>query len=242
MVNNDAILLDDIIQKKRFHHVIQPIYDLRTWKVLGYEALLRSETYQKPELLFNNAIKNNRLYEIDTCSIYYAITSVGMIHERLFVNIYPSTMLNPSFSNFIEKLKRIQLSNLNVVFEINETEKVTDIRALREVVNYIKIEGYSIAMDDFNKGKPSMKIGMELELNYVKLSPIFSKGLYHSIVKQNYIEILLRICQEKNMKLILEGIENARDLAIAKILGVHFGQGYILGEPKPINEVLLKIK
>lgn len=38
------------------------------------------------------------------------------------------------------------------------------------------------------------------------------------------------------MKLILEGIEEPADLAVAKALGVHFGQGYLLGKPIPITE------
>lgn len=236
-VNNDVILIEDIIRRKRFHHVIQPIFNLETWKVFGYEALLRCEYYQNPELVFKDATNRNRLYELDTSSIFKAFTSEGTAHKRLFINIFPSTMINPSFISFIDNLKSQSVSNDKVIFEINESEKVSDMRLLRKIVTYLKKKGFSIALDDLGKGEASLKTVKELELDFVKLDPSFPKGLYSSLKKQNDIQMLLKICETNNIKLILEGIEDARDLAIAKMLGVNFGQGYLLGKPQAINEL-----
>ncbi|MEK4222268.1 hypothetical protein N1I86_09690 [Bacillus sp. FSL W8-0116] len=52
MALQGTILLDDIIQNKKFYHVFQPIYALKDWHLFAYEALLRCEFVQNPELLF----------------------------------------------------------------------------------------------------------------------------------------------------------------------------------------------
>ncbi len=68
-------LLEDIIRKKMFYHVYQPLFSLENWDVFGYEALLRCKFFQNPESLFRLAVEKNRLYDLDCCSIYHALTS-----------------------------------------------------------------------------------------------------------------------------------------------------------------------
>lgn len=106
-----------------------------------------------------------------------------------------------------------------------------------KVVHLLKDKGYAIAIDDFGKGESSLQTVIELEPDFVKLDRYYAVKLSASIKKQNEIQMLLKLCQQKNMKLILEGIEEPTDLAMAKLLGVHLGQGYLLGEPLPISEI-----
>jgi EAL domain-containing protein (putative c-di-GMP-specific phosphodiesterase class I) len=228
----NGMLLDDILRKKMFHHVYQPIYALEDWKVFGYEALLRCKFFQNPESLFQFAMEKNRLYDLDTCSVQLALSSVKASYTR-FVNVYPSTVLHSFFPDF---LNSIQSSNRNIVFEINEAEKISDMRSLRRAIIFLKDKGYTVALDDFGKGESSLQTVIELEPDFVKLDRYFAIDLAVSKEKQAVIQILLDICQDKNMKLILEGIEEPADLAVAKALGVHFGQGYLLGKPIPITE------
>jgi len=210
---------------------------MENWKVFGYEALLRCKFFKNPELLFRLAIEKNRLYDLDICSVHHALASVNGRHIRLFLNIYPSTIVHPSFPVFLEKLESICFPNQNIVFEINEAEKVLDMGLLRKAVHLLKDKGYAIAIDDFGKGESSLQTVIELEPDFVKLDRFYAVKLSASIKKQNEIQMLLKLCQQKNMKLILEGIEEPTDLAMAKLLGVHLGQGYLLGEPLPISEI-----
>jgi EAL domain-containing protein (putative c-di-GMP-specific phosphodiesterase class I) len=237
MSDGNGMLLEEIIRKKKFQHVFQPLYVMDNWKVFGYEALLRCEFFENPELLFRLAMEKNRLYDLDICSIHHALTSVNGRHIRLFLNVYPSTMVHPSFPDFLENLKSICFPKRNILFEINEAEKISDIGLLRKVVHFLKDKGYAIALDDFGKGQSSLHTVIELEPDYVKLDRYYAAELAASKQKQNEIQMLLKLCQQKNMKLILEGIEEPTDLAMAKALGVHLGQGYLLGKPLPISEI-----
>jgi EAL domain-containing protein (putative c-di-GMP-specific phosphodiesterase class I) len=233
----DTMLLDDIIQNKRFYHVFQPIYTLKDWHLFAYEALLRCEFFQNPELLFQLAMKKDRLYELDTLSIYHALTSIHMQYIQLFINVYPSTIVHPSFSDFLRKLKKIRSSRRNIVLEINESEKISDIDLLRQAIRFLRTNGFSVALDDLGKGEISLYTVMELEPDFVKLDRYYSNDLSISIDKQNEIQMILNVCQQKNIYLVLEGIEKPEDLAMAKKLGVHLCQGYLLGKPLPVSKI-----
>lgn len=236
MLNRDELILNDIIQRERFQHVFQPIFNLTTWEIMGYEALLRCDFFQNTEQLIKSAINCNRLFDIDTLSIYKALTSISNGNEKFFVNIYPSTMMNKFFFNFLEKLKGCHLLIDNIVFKINQTEKILDFSSLNRMVNTIKNDGFTIALDDFGKGEITLEIVNELEPDFLKLDRCFSDGLFKSKEKQDKIQMLLEICRKKNINLVLEGIEDSRDLAIAKVLGVQLAKGFLLGEPLSLNE------
>jgi EAL domain-containing protein (putative c-di-GMP-specific phosphodiesterase class I) len=238
MSDRKGLLLEDIIQKGLFYHVFQPLYALENWHVLGYEVLLRSECTPTPEPLFRLASEKNNLYDLDCCSIYHALASTNLRNIRLFVNVFPSTLVHHSFPDFLEKLKGVRFSTQNIVFEINGAEKGLDIGLLRNVVHFVKDKGYGIALDNFGKGRTLLKVVFEIAPDFVKLDSSYTVDLSASNKKQNEIQMFLKLCERKNMKLILKGIEEATDLAIAKALGVHIGQGNILGKPLPFGGIL----
>nr|WP_255421885.1 diguanylate cyclase [Tepidibacillus sp. HK-1] len=78
--------------------------------------------------------------------------------DREFFNVYPSTIVHPSFPDFLGKLKSIRFSNRNIVFEINEAEKISDMGLFKRAVHYLKDKGYAIALDDYGKGAGIVKI------------------------------------------------------------------------------------
>ncbi|MEK4222270.1 EAL domain-containing protein [Bacillus sp. FSL W8-0116] len=177
------------------------------------------------------------MYELDISSIFHALTLARMQYIQLFINVYPSTIIHPSFPDFLRKLKRIRSSHRNIVLEINESEKISDIDLLRKAIHFLRTNGFSVALDDLGKGEFSLYTVMELEPDFVKLDRYYSIDLSISIEKQNEIQMILNVCQQKNIYLVLEGIEEPKDLAMAKKLGVHLGQGYLLGKPLPINKI-----
>ncbi|MFV8827728.1 EAL domain-containing protein [Alkalihalobacterium sp. APHAB7] len=227
---------DELMKENDFYHFIQPIYNIQSWKKYGYEVLLRSNL-GAPNLLFDYAKQNNRLYELDTGSIEKVFTSDDIVNsvksELLFINIFPSTLLNPMFPMFILDLKnQTKLSCKQVVFEINESEVVSNIITLKERIEMLKEYGFLIAIDDLGNGWSSLSQIIELRPHFAKLDRYFSLKLSSSLDKQAMIQALVTYCQLNNIQLILEGLEYEIDLASAKVLGVPMGQGYLLGRPE----------
>lgn len=237
---NSKDFVDDIIETKSFHHVYQPIYYLLSNHLLGYEALLRSDFFT-PSALFNLARKTNKSYELDTASIYTGISTFYQLEvERpdslLFVNVLPSTILHPNFLNFIKQCGGY-LPAEKIVFEINECGCIGDYDILKGAISYLRKRGFRIALDDVGAGESSIPKMIELEPEFIKLDRYLVQNLSKSTFKQRLIEMFVHYCQN-DIALILEGIENLEDLAMAKSIGVCLGQGFLLGKPDRVATLI----
>ncbi|UOF92822.1 EAL domain-containing protein [Fodinisporobacter ferrooxydans] len=213
----------------------QPIWDISSWDVMGYESFFRSDWNSNPEEVFQSAMKTNHIYELDTKSIIKAASTFHRVYETnktmLFLNIFPSTMLNPEFFSFIEQLiHQTTISCQHIVFEINESEKIENTQLFLEAMLRLKNYGFLLAMDDVGKGETSIQKLFELKPDFIKIDKYFSNDLSFSDKKQKFIRFLVDVCKDHG-KVILEGIEKPEDLAAAKSLGVPIAQGFLLGKP-----------
>ncbi|PLT34449.1 EAL domain-containing protein [Bacillus sp. V5-8f] len=222
------------------HHHYQSLWDLREWGIYGYEALLRHEYFENPEHFFSYARKNNCLSTLDTISILQAIESLPFLRDKkLFVNVFPSTVINHDFLTFIESVKKGNPNIVRqVVFELNESyaeEEIWHIPQLKNMVERIKNQGFLIAMDDVGKGAASLQKIIEFKPDYIKLDRYFSTELSKNLEKQAMVSFLVNYCKSFGIEVVLEGIETPVDLAMAKVLKVRFGQGYVLERPMPLE-------
>ncbi|MFM1654829.1 EAL domain-containing protein [Brevibacillus sp. B_LB10_24] len=232
--------VNELIEKKQYYHSYQPLFRFSDWELVGYEAFFRCESFT-PEVLFTTLLEQDLMYELDTTSIYEAITSYAQsmtsAPKNLFVNILPSTLLHPSLPSFLEKLQATNsVPNRYIIFEINEAEQITDYRAFGEAVRRLRQDGFRIALDDVGKGVASLQRIVEVEPDYIKLDRYFATDLSSSEKKQRMIQLLVTYCRNHTF-LILEGIETPEDLAAAKVLGVDIGQGYVLGKPGSLHHM-----
>jgi len=222
------------------YHVFQPICDLTAKKTVGFESLIRSKDGTPPNLLFQQVIKSKRLADLDMWSIdratgvFFSHREMELSQERLFVNIFPSTVMDDRFPEFVRELARkYEPYRQRIVFEI--IESLSDIAVwhnplyagrLLELRKY----GFLIALDDFGEGTASFKKVVELAPDFIKLDMFFGKELYRDKNKQKLVRLFVEYCRDE-AELILEGIEHEEDLDSAISLGVRNGQGYLLGKP-----------
>ncbi|TCT25044.1 EAL domain-containing protein (putative c-di-GMP-specific phosphodiesterase class I) [Melghiribacillus thermohalophilus] len=231
--------IDQLLNNKQISHHFQPLYVLSDWRTYGMESFIRFQD-MNPEQLFRMAKEKNQLYVLDTKSVFQSVKTYfksGM-EKTLFLNVFPSTLMNPAFFDFVKQLgSEFPLFKQRVVFEINEAEPIEDISELRKAIVRLREEGIRFALDDFGKGSSNISTLIELEPEYIKLDKYFAEGLHQSKQKQFFIESILDYCKDQ-MQLILEGIETAKDLAMAKSIGVPIAQGFLLNEPKDLRDLI----
>ncbi|MGG4444772.1 EAL domain-containing protein [Brevibacillus fortis] len=230
-----------LLSKEPPYPVFQPLLHLRSGQFFGYEALLRSSTHQSPEFLFRKARSEGHLYELDTLSMKKAIevyfTNVTSFDHAplLFINVFPSTLINPAFLSFISE-DLFGSWNNRIVLEINEAneeDKMWEIRLLGQKIRELRQQGFLIALDDVGSGAASLKKIVEYEPDIVKLDRYFGKQLSSLPNKQKLVSLFVQYCQDQT-QLVLEGIEEPEDLSAALELGVPIGQGFLLGHPEPL--------
>lgn len=237
--------INSFVQTEQFFHFFQPIFDLEKSRKVGYEALLRTKAYPNPEIIFQMAKKENQLYEMDSRSIQKAISSFRMAgstseYGQLFLNIFPSTILNSSFPSFLDRiLADSNLDHQRVVLEISESEIIEDVISFKKRLSELRRDGFLIAMDDIGTGYSSVESIIEFEPDYLKLDRYFAQDLHKSQKKQEFISVFKNFCEKTKSQLILEGVEVEEELQVAKALGISIAQGYFLGKPAVLKNCLL---
>ncbi|MCD9024950.1 EAL domain-containing protein [Cohnella silvisoli] len=232
------------------YHLFQPICQLPSRQILGYEALIRSKTIAGTDKLFQAATAQGKLFDLDTLSVYNAIAFYFSTADRresneyLFVNIFPSTLIEEAFPVFLDKVVR-QYGELSprIVFEINESRSEMDDwnnRLFTQNINLMRRHGFLIAFDDVGEGATTLKRMIELTPDFVKMDRFFGKNLSSSKKKQKMIKFFVDYCADES-NLILEGIEEPEDLLQAHNLGVTLGQGYLLTKPQPLPGTSLTV-
>jgi len=229
-----------ILSQYRHYSLFQPIVWIENERVHGHEALLRSSDSISPDCLFRLARAHRYVYELDSGAMARSISTYFQQMENcgsptwLFVNVFPSTLLNPAFSAWIVNKFLDNGFPLNrIVLEINEApeeEKMWDIALLGERLSEMRQYGFLIALDDVGSGAASLKKIVEYKPDIVKLDRYFGKHLATNTAKQRLVSLFAEFCRGERL-LVLEGIERADDLIAARSLGVPLGQGFLLGRP-----------
>ncbi len=212
-------------------HWFQPIYHLKNNSIIGYEALLRdaSELKASPVDIFREADKNGHRNILDLISIKAATESFNNESSPLFINVYPSTLLEESFISWWDN--NISRS-ATIVLELLESEPVGNWEAIKKVTKKLKARGVKIAVDDMGGGYSFFQQWIELSPDFIKLDRYFAQNLAVSTKKQKTIRSLVDLFSDTT-ELIIEGIEKEEDLNTAGVLGIPYAQGFLLGKPSP---------
>jgi EAL domain-containing protein (putative c-di-GMP-specific phosphodiesterase class I) len=233
-------LIKKIIKEQFFTNFFQPIYHLVNQKVLGYESLFRCTLVKNPEHLFNYALQHGLVHELDTASITNSLREFKKYHSHhlfLSLNVYPSTISMSFFTQFLEELvNSFSIPSRQIVLEINESERLTNLDKLSKSICSLQEKGFLIALDDFGKGEYSFHSLTEINPDIIKLDRCFAKNLANDPKKQEALLYTLNLLGENN-KIILEGIETEEDMRCAKSLGVSYGQGYYFAKPLPLHMI-----
>lgn len=222
-----------IINSLKLTHWYQPIFQLETGSILGYEALVRNNkpSYElSPMDIFKQAEQKDCRTTLDCQLLFKAMNSMRHIsHNILFLNIFPSTLFEPWFLSWWNMHSTIVSS---VVLEISESEPIGDWKTLKTIINKLRDRGVKIALDDMGTGYSFFQHWVELNPDYIKLDRYYAIDLAKNLLKQRILESLIKLF-DGTTEVVLEGIETVEDLKIAKLLGVPYAQGFLLGRPYP---------
>jgi EAL domain-containing protein (putative c-di-GMP-specific phosphodiesterase class I) len=97
----------------------------------------------------------------------------------------------------------------------------------------MKTRGFSMCLDDFGAGAASFQYLRALEVDYVKIDGTYTRRVLSSDRDSLLLRNLCDLCADLNIKTIAEMVELDDQVAKLRSLGVHMGQGYLLGRPAP---------
>lgn len=231
--------LNEIIENKRIRPVFQPIISLRDGNVLAYEALSRivgPSLIVNIEELFSQAVRQGRIWELEQlCRVkaFRTLAEWGNFEHKLFLNVNPLVMHDEKFQAGFTKdyLNRYGISPEQVVMEITENSAVADNEAFRKTVCHYKNQNYEIALDDVGSCYSGLNLICDTKPNYMKMDRGLIQDIHLDGTKRALAESLVKLADNLGMLLIAEGIEKEEELDTLIQMGVHYGQGFLLGRP-----------
>jgi diguanylate cyclase (GGDEF)-like protein len=228
--------------------VFQPIAALGSGRIEGHEALVRTPigcALANPDALFADARTEGLETQLELHCVALALTTWASqaVTGRLYINLSAKALVAALARRDLEHLFAARggaISPAAIVVELTEHEHVRDVDSLMAAVARLRRHGARLALDDFGDGRSSLRLWSELKPEIVKIDKYFTHGLPHHPEKLQTMRALLQISQTMGSTVVAEGIETTDELRMLRDLGIHLGQGWLLGRPqdRPATEVL----
>jgi diguanylate cyclase (GGDEF)-like protein len=232
-----------VIEAGTLTPVYQPIVDLNSGRVIGYEGLVRvpkQSTFPHAGALFDAAEVAGRVSDLDRAALDVVLRGAHGLDDAvtLSVNVSPRTLESAEFSatTFLSILRRHGMSPGRVVLELTEREAIRDPERLRAALRGVQMAGVRIAADDVGAGNAGLRLLSQFQFDVVKidLSLVQRAGedKTHSVLRS-----IVEMADRLGATTIAEGVETSGQLRTARRLGITAGQGYLLGRPGPDRDL-----
>jgi EAL domain-containing protein (putative c-di-GMP-specific phosphodiesterase class I)/CheY-like chemotaxis protein len=207
----------------------QPILELRSRDVVGYEALarFRSLPERPPDEWFAEAVELELGVQLELTAIRHALRGLERIppHAYLSVNASHRAASSP-------RLREVLGPHAHrVMVEITEHERISDYSRLAAALAALRERGARIAIDDAGAGFASLRHTLQLAPDVVKVDISLTRSIDADRARRAMASALISFADEMGMTIVAEGIETQRELDTLLELGVRFGQGFFLAEP-----------
>ena len=243
--------LRQALKENLFSLYAQPITPLEIDDQKRYfEILLRltdgGEGVILPNVFLDIANRNSLMPDIDTWVIDNLLETLAASGDcscwqnyRFSINLSGASLNSEYFLEFLsQRLADYHLSPHLFCFEITETVAVSDLVKVAKFINSLKNLGCSFALDDFGKGMSSLTYLKNLPVDYLKIDGSFIKELNNNKVSKVMVEAINHIAAGIGLKTVAEFVENQTILDTVKDLKVDYAQGFHLGRPGVLMDVI----
>jgi len=236
--------LRSAINRAEIQTVFQPINDLLSNRIAGFEALSRwshtSRGFISPVEFIALAEETDLIIEVGDLVFNRAIEMLVKLPEHVFINVNVSSkqLDDDQFLNRV--LKKARANKINpkrLKLEITET-MVMDFELAKKWLNKCRQIGFPVCADDFGTGHSGMKQLAELDFDVLKVDQVFIRNIFKNTRYQTILKTIAQMAQSLDAKLVAEGVETEEEFKLLQALNFDFGQGYYFGKPMSENDAL----
>ncbi|HEV7524895.1 MAG TPA: EAL domain-containing protein [Acidimicrobiia bacterium] len=219
----------------------QPIVQLDTDEVVGYEALVRwqhpSRGRLAPSEFLGIAQRSGAGAAIDDWVLTEACRQAARWAQSghpttICVNVAPERFALEGFVERVEcALNVTGLDPAQLVVEITEWSILADVTAARHTLGALKALGVRVALDDFGTGYSSLSDIAALAVDELKIDTSFVAGLGSDRARTAIVRAIVGLGHALDIAVVAEGIESAAQAFALRALGCEFGQGFHFGRP-----------
>ncbi|MGP0092333.1 MAG: EAL domain-containing protein [Xanthobacteraceae bacterium] len=222
--------------------VYQPQHDIRTSKVIGFEALLRWKHPTRgevpPAVFIPIAEESGTILQIGEWVLRVACRDAARWTQPLTVavNVSATQIHNANLAHTVhEILFETGLAPGRLELEITETALVRDLNRALSTLRRIKMLGVRIAMDDFGTGYSSLSNLRAFPFDKIKIDGSFIKSVNANEQAATIVRAVLGLGRGLGLPVLAEGVETSAELEFLKDALCSEAQGYFLGMPADIT-------
>jgi EAL domain-containing protein (putative c-di-GMP-specific phosphodiesterase class I) len=239
-----------------FEPYLQPILNLGTGRIAGFEALMRlihpEHGIVPPSGIVQNAEETGAIIRIGDRIFEKAVEHLAklMAYDE-FKGVYVSVNISPlQFEaglpeRMMTTLMRHGVSPKNIVVEITEAVLMHHNPLVQQILEGFARAGYRLALDDFGTGYSSLSYLHRFPVDIIKIDQSFIRSLTEDgeigrKKSRMLVEGINTISHQMNCLVVAEGVEKAEQRDILADMGVDAGQGYLFSRPVPLSGIIEK--
>lgn len=223
----------------------QPKINIKTRKVSGFEALVR---LQHPELglIFpdqfiamaeQSDLISELTYEVFRLATedYLCFRAAG-INPGISINISAQDLLDLSMpERFAALAKAKNIPPEAITIELTETAILKSVSDSLDILNRLRMKGFSLSIDDFGTGYSSLVQLYQAPFTELKIDQHFVMRILEDDEALSIVKICILLAKELKMTSVAEGIESQEIWDKLEQLGCDLAQGYLISKPVPVD-------
>jgi EAL domain-containing protein (putative c-di-GMP-specific phosphodiesterase class I) len=235
----------DVAQAIRAGRIVpwyQPVVDLSTGKIIGLEALARrllpDGRVESPTVFVPIAERSNLIVDLDV-----AVARVALEALKEWQRTHPALTMSVNFSgrhldqddwvaHLVELCSDAGVSPTTVQIEVTETARPLHSASVGVRMQSARSLGFSLWLDDFGSGWAGFGDLLRLPVDGIKIDRSFAATL-GTRADNILVRALTTAAVDLGLKVTFEGIERREQVALARELGCHYGQGFFWSAPVP---------
>ncbi|HUI60846.1 MAG TPA: bifunctional diguanylate cyclase/phosphodiesterase [Steroidobacteraceae bacterium] len=243
------------LEKHELRLLFQPIVDLRTYRMVGAEALLRwrhpVESVLAPDRFLRIAEEAGLMVPITRWIILRVVKLAQEWQRRLpptqpffiSVNLSPSALRDPGLADYVATLLReTGLPPPALKFELTEAALINNVGAARETLDRLHGLGVGLMLDDFGTGYSSLSYLQLFPFDFVKIDRPFVNRTGADQANTGMMAAMVQMAGSLNLTAIAEIIETEAAAQALQAMGCDYGQGYYFSEPIEAELALQRLR
>ncbi len=237
----------------------QPIMEIQTERLAGFEALVRwihpERGFISPGEFIPVAERSGLIVEMTRWIIGVACKELESLRERLLghpglsahvlenlfvsVNFSSRDFLDQGLMRYVhELLAASPLPSYSLKIEITESVLMSSPNEVRDTLNACRANGASVAIDDFGTGYSSLSYLQSMPADTLKIDQGFIRPMHTDERHMALVESIIHLARRLNMKTVAEGVETQEDVDSLTALQCDYLQGYHFARPMPPADIV----
>jgi EAL domain-containing protein (putative c-di-GMP-specific phosphodiesterase class I)/outer membrane murein-binding lipoprotein Lpp len=241
-----ADVIRNALENDNFVLFCQPVFSLQAERITQYELLLRLRDEHgrmvRPFAFLEPADRYGLMAQIDRWVVSHALELLAADATgdlRLEVNLAGQSLGDPELTALIEQQIAVtDLDPARLILEVSENVAVAHLEQCERLAKQLRGLGCGFALDDFGSTFASFRHLRDLPINYMKIDGDLVVTVTESRTGQLTIKSLVDLAKGLGAETIAEYVSDDQTLEFLREAGVGYAQGYRIGRPRPIEEVL----